>query len=405
YLFGKKNTGAAVDMGAVYKFNDRISFSGSILDLGYISWQSQTTNFVSNRPGAEFKFQGIDIGKYFTSSGQFSTDSALKALGDSVKRIFKIDTVHQHYKTFLPTQLYAATNYKLTEKQDVGVLLHGQFFDKGFHAAMALSYNLRVQNWFSVSASYAIIQRDFRNFGVGFAITGPVQWYVVTDNVIGFFLPQSVKTINVRTGINLCFGRKQKDKDHDGVPDAKDKCPDIKGLKEFDGCPDRDGDHIPDYLDECPDVPGLAKYNGCPDRDGDGIIDKKDSCPDVPGLAKYDGCPDKDGDGIIDKKDSCPDVAGLAKYNGCPDRDGDGIIDKYDDCPDEPGLPQFNGCPDKDHDGVMDKFDLCPNDSGAVAAHGCPDRDGDGVLDKFDRCPDVPGPKENEGCPLSKLSL
>ncbi len=41
------------------------------------------------------------------------------------------------------------------------------------------------------------------------------------------------------------------------------------------------------------------------DRDGDGIIDDLDKCPDVKGLAKYDGCPipDTDKDGINDEED------------------------------------------------------------------------------------------------------
>ena len=49
-----------------------------------------------------------------------------------------------------------------------------------------------------------------------------------------------------------------------------------------DGCPvDRDGDGILDYLDKCPDVAGLKKFDGCPDTDGDGIQDSEDKRPDV----------------------------------------------------------------------------------------------------------------------------
>jgi OOP family OmpA-OmpF porin len=103
------------------------------------------------------------------------------------------------------------------------------------------------------------------------------------------------------------------------------------------------------------------------DRDHDGILDKDDACPDVPGVADPDpeknGCPpppppaDRDGDGILDAQDACPDVKGVANpdpaKNGCPppppDRDGDGIVDSEDACPDEKGPrnpdPKKNGCP------------------------------------------------------------
>jgi len=83
------------------------------------------------------------------------------------------------------------------------------------------------------------------------------------------------------------------DRDHDGVPDELDKCPDEPGPKENDGCPDvdTDGDGIPDRLDACPREPGSREMDGCPDRDGDQIPDREDKCPDEPGPAENDGCP------------------------------------------------------------------------------------------------------------------
>jgi OmpA-OmpF porin, OOP family len=55
--------------------------------------------------------------------------------------------------------------------------------------------------------------------------------------------------------------------------------------------PDRDGDGVPDDEDRCPDVPGPREMEGCPDRDGDGVPDIDDKCPDQPGPAQNDGCP------------------------------------------------------------------------------------------------------------------
>jgi OOP family OmpA-OmpF porin len=161
------------------------------------------------------------------------------------------------------------------------------------------------------------------------------------------------------------------DRDHDGILDADDACPDVPGVKTDDpktnGCPpDRDQDGILDADDACPDVPGVKtddpKTNGCPpDRDHDGILDADDACPDVPGVKtddpKTNGCPpDRDHDGILDADDACPDVPGVKtddpKTNGCPpdpDRDKDGIANEEDACPDAAGPrnknPKKNGCP------------------------------------------------------------
>ena len=146
---------------------------------------------------------------------------------------------------------------------------------------------------------------------------------------------------------------------------------------------------------------GITFQFGGKDTDGDGIYDKDDACPEVAGLKQFNGCPDTDGDGIIDGSDACPTEFGLAALNGCPDRDGDGIADKDDACPDTAGLAAFQGCPDTDGDGVADKDDKCPTVAGPKSNAGCPvlDADKDGVPDLEDDCPTVAGPVSNKGCP------
>ncbi|MDR3272693.1 MAG: OmpA family protein [Flavobacteriaceae bacterium] len=142
------------------------------------------------------------------------------------------------------------------------------------------------------------------------------------------------------------------------------------------GNSDRDKDGILDKDDKCPDVWGLAQFQGCPDTDGDGITDAEDQCPTVAGPIENHGCPwgDRDNDGVTDNIDKCPDVAGPAENQGCPwpDRDGDGVLDKDDRCPDTPGLAKFKGCPDTDGDGIPDPDDKCPNEAGPIENHGCP---------------------------------
>jgi outer membrane protein OmpA-like peptidoglycan-associated protein len=174
------------------------------------------------------------------------------------------------------------------------------------------------------------------------------------------------------------------DSDGDGVPDLEDKCPDVPGKKEFQGCPDTDGDGIPDPEDACPTQPGPKENQGCPvakDSDGDGIPDDIDRCPldpeDFDGFQDDDGCPDpdNDGDGIVDKIDACPNTPGPIENRGCPvlDRDGDGVPDAEDRCPDVPGPRENGGCPDvdTDKDGIPDRLDKCPDVPG-LPPDGCP---------------------------------
>ncbi|WP_237276881.1 OmpA family protein [Tenacibaculum ovolyticum] len=163
------------------------------------------------------------------------------------------------------------------------------------------------------------------------------------------------------------------------------------GKKEF-------GDKVQDHFQHSI---GLVFKFGGTDTDGDGIFDKDDACPEVAGLKEFNGCPDTDNDGIKDADDACPEVAGLAALNGCPDTDGDAIADKDDACPTVKGTKANNGCPDTDGDGVVDSKDKCPAVAGPSENGGCPwpDTDGDSVLDKDDKCPKVAGVASNNGCP------
>ena len=91
--------------------------------------------------------------------------------------------------------------------------------------------------------------------------------------------------------------------------------------------PDRDGDGVPDARDRCPGTPlgRPVDENGCefpPDDDDDGVENAKDACPGTPEGVAVDnrGCPlDRDGDGVPDYQDDCPDSQAGAKVgpDGC----------------------------------------------------------------------------------------
>lgn len=144
--------------------------------------------------------------------------------------------------------------------------------------------------------------------------------FVYNIGIAGNVFRKKRKKIPAQTSISAILN--SYDRDKDGVPDSLDACPDVPGLKQFNGCADRDGDGIPDNEDKCVTVSGVLKYNGCPvpDRDGDGINDDEDSCRTVPGILKYYGCPvpDTDGDGINDEEDKCLLQPGPAANRGCP---------------------------------------------------------------------------------------
>lgn len=360
YLFNFKNTGLGIDLGANYKYNEKLNLSASLIDLGYIRWKSNTTNYKSENPGAEFIYNGIALNAFGVDTLKF--ENIVKELTDSLEKTFKIsDDNHDKYTTYLPTQLYIGATYSVFKKNTAGILLYSQILNKTIRPGVTFSLSSNIGKALSSTLTYSIYNRSFNNVGFGVSLNvGPVQLYAISDNVLGmltfndyktsgnssFVAPAYTKNMNLRAGLNITIDRGTHDKDGDGVRDKEDECPTVPGLKEFKGCPDKDGDKIADKDDLCPDVAGLAQFNGCPDTDGDGVKDNEDECPQEKGSAFTKGCPDADNDSIKDVEDACPDIAGSKLMKGCPDRDNDGTIDKNDKCPDKAGPPENEGCPE-----------------------------------------------------------
>jgi hypothetical protein len=96
--------------------------------------------------------------------------------------------------------------------------------------------------------------------------------YVLAGVEVG--LGSAVGVPAFRGVLALGWAPRAHDRDHDGVPDDRDECPDLAedrdGVQDGDGCPedDADDDGIPDEQDACPLVPGARsddpRKNGCP---------------------------------------------------------------------------------------------------------------------------------------------
>ena len=112
----------------------------------------------------------------------------------------------------------------------------------------------------------------------------------------------------------LVYSTAAADSDHDGVPDALDKCPNSTQIKKLPADFKYAAAVDPERL-----KPGKQAYpvdtNGCEfDNDGDGVVNSLDYCPDdsketlSKGIAA-NGCPKhSDKDGTPDYRDKCPNT-------------------------------------------------------------------------------------------------
>ena len=204
FIWGNDNQGFGLDFGMNYELSNRLSLNASVIDLGYIEWGENVKNYAID--DGEYFFEGIEIDA-FSPQDDTSGSSPFDRISDSLESAFNVSETTEGYTTALTGRFYAGANYKLTEKLVVGGLFQGEFFKRSLRPSFTASANYKLTKWIGLAASYSMINRSFNNLGVGLNINpGPVQIYVVSDNVMSAFQPQHARHAQVRAGINLIFG-------------------------------------------------------------------------------------------------------------------------------------------------------------------------------------------------------
>jgi hypothetical protein len=71
-LLGFKNNGVGLDLGAQYYLTERIAVSASLIDLGFIRWNSNATTFTSKHPGqwTTFLHRFIQFREFSSGNGR-----------------------------------------------------------------------------------------------------------------------------------------------------------------------------------------------------------------------------------------------------------------------------------------------------------------------------------------------
>ncbi len=108
------------------------------------------------------------------------------------------------------------------------------------------------------------------------------EWEIIGGPGIGVIAGYGVPTWRVFVGVR--FTPTTHDRDHDGISDDEDQCPDLAedrdGDQDLDGCPeedtDSDRDGVPDRDDDCPEaketINGVDDDDGCPDTGDPRVI-------------------------------------------------------------------------------------------------------------------------------------
>jgi len=210
------NKGFGIDIGAQFRPNDRWTFSASITDIGYISWNDHLRSY--QLENGFYSFTGFDLLDLIAADT--ANKNFLQNELDSIKAAFdpqEIDDIS--YSTTLPWRFYGGAEFEFAERHKIGALFFTTYQNGRLRPALSLSYNLQLKRVLNAVINGSIIDGEFFNLGLGFsADLGPVQVFATANNISSLTFPASASILNVNFGLNLVFGKPQKEEVDEVTP-------------------------------------------------------------------------------------------------------------------------------------------------------------------------------------------
>ena len=201
YLTNSANVGFALDLGASYEYSDKLSFNGALTDLGFISWKESVENFSLN--SGQIVVDGLDVFEAIKDSADFED-----ALNDEFDSNIDIDTTNDRYRTATSWNLALGAKYEfLRSTYDIARVNFSSF--RGLRTGITLGIYHDLYRWLNVAVTNTFQHGEALNLGVALVLKpGPIQFYIASDNWTAARFTRT-RSFNIRTGINLVFGRIQ----------------------------------------------------------------------------------------------------------------------------------------------------------------------------------------------------
>jgi hypothetical protein len=151
-----------------------------------------------------YTFNGVDASAVLTDTAANVFDQ----INDTLNNMFKTAESTNTYTTSLATRFYIGGNYHFNKYFNAGVLWYSQFVRNQYRPGIVLSATANVRSWLSASVNYGMYANSFTNIGFGLSLRGgPIQLFVLTDNILAPFNLGGTRTASVSVGLNLVFGK------------------------------------------------------------------------------------------------------------------------------------------------------------------------------------------------------
>ncbi|MFW6309750.1 MAG: DUF5723 family protein [Prolixibacteraceae bacterium] len=204
YSFNLRNLGLAVDVGAVFRPNEFLEFSASLLDFGFTGFKHNTFDVTFIEP-AEYEEPHLYQSHDPEGDGYVEAREALKAFTDSVSYIIDVKDQPVRILDLLPFKINLSAKYYLSGTLAAGFNNHFSYYGK--HSANLLSgFVQKDYNRVGIDGSLSLYNISDVWLGLSASYTAQnVQYFIATKNISGLIQQESAKHINLLFGINLLF--------------------------------------------------------------------------------------------------------------------------------------------------------------------------------------------------------
>lgn len=231
FLLKPSNLSAVFDLGGIFRLNQYLRFSASIKNIGNINWSNN--HLLHHIRSEQISFTGLQLPLQY--------NGAESIIRDSLFEWYDYDVYDLQESTFekLEIGLHLGVEFFANSNHIFQYLFSNsnQFYKIPSHHSLAYKFNFNNSLWgsFSISTNHLNKWNPTYSSGLGFRL-GPIQIQTSIYNLSAFYQPNSLFRFGANIGATLVLGR-QSDKDGDGIPDSKDKCPNRFGNTKNQGCP------------------------------------------------------------------------------------------------------------------------------------------------------------------------
>ena len=205
FEFFGDNTGFAVDLGVTYEITDKFLVQASLKNIGKINWEKDAHVYTSK---GSFTFAGLDLEPILDDE-----DIDFDQILDTLENTFNFERQAATFSTPIPSAFYLSGTYEIAKKLYGSLLFFTQKNQVNYTSAVAANLKKDLGRVLTLGVQYGYQSGGAHNVGLMTSLRlGPIQVYAITDNALPLLNPLETQNINLRTGVNLVFGNKERRK-------------------------------------------------------------------------------------------------------------------------------------------------------------------------------------------------